>query len=174
MYIIPLHAPFVGVLSLVMTFLGSKQLIVDAWKWSAIDKEPCDEIKYNLNSKFLMNNYIDFYWSVLNALHFLSSNPPIFRHFHFSYPLFLSSRNPEKYMSEKAVQGCHLKYASYHDIDPSATKSQNTFTWISFVGDSVLREVFLSAGKLITYFGDMISCVSTQLSFLFLPPAHHI
>ena len=50
-------------------------------------------------------------------------------------------------MSEKAVQDCHLKHASYHDIDPSLVKNKNTFPWISFVGDSVLREVFLSAGK---------------------------
>lgn len=53
-------------------------------------------------------------------------------------------------MSKKAVQGCHLKYASYNNIDPSTIKQDRTFTWVSFVGDSVLREVFLAAVQALT------------------------
>lgn len=119
-----MHMTYTTTMSLLLViFMTNRyQILVDAWGWSSKDKAPCDEIKYNLDPKFLLNNYIDFYW------------------------------NPEKYMSEKAVQDCHLKYASYHDIDlpPSSVKNTNTFTWISFVGDSVLREVFLSAVQTLT------------------------
>ena len=81
-------------------------------------------------------------------------------------------RNPEKYMSKKAVQGCHLKYASYNNIDPSTIKQDRTFTWVSFVGDSVLREVFLAAGRCIPSFPIPLFSLSYLLSWYELNQYH--
>ena len=57
-----MYLTFTAVVPLLVIFMASKHQMVDAWRWSSTDKEPCDEIKYNLDSKFLLNNYIDFYW----------------------------------------------------------------------------------------------------------------
>ena len=45
---------------------------------------------------------------------------------------------------------CHLRYASFHDIVPSTVKQEKGYSWIAFVGDSVLREVFLASAQSLT------------------------
>ena len=57
-----MHSTLTAALLLLVIFMEDRRHMVDAWRWSSLDKEPCDEIKYNLDSAFLLNNYIDFYW----------------------------------------------------------------------------------------------------------------